>query len=155
MKKIILVLGIILGTIALFAFNTQSKLEDEKKTIIATIERGYFNGAFNGLDTKSMAQTFHEDFAIYYAEGGDTLGKYPIKEWIAGVEKRKAAPTFDPNKKEWQGKCVMLDITGDAAFVKVELKKNGKQTYTDYLTLLKFKSGWRIVAKVYHDHTEK
>ena len=30
----------------------------------------------------------------------------------------------------------------------------GKHVYTDYLSLLKFDSGWRIVAKVYHSHGE-
>ncbi len=32
------------------------------------------------------------------------------------------------------------------------LSKDGRLVYTDYLSLLKFDSGWRIVAKVYHSH---
>ncbi|MEM7355177.1 MAG: nuclear transport factor 2 family protein [Acidobacteriota bacterium] len=38
--------------------------------------------------------------------------------------------------------------------MKIELSKDGKLVYTDYLSLLKFDSGWRIVAKVYHSHKD-
>jgi hypothetical protein len=38
------------------------------------------------------------------------------------------------------------------AAAKIEISKNGKMVYTDYLSLLKFEDGWRIVAKVYHAH---
>jgi predicted dehydrogenase len=32
------------------------------------------------------------------------------------------------------------------------LSRDGKLVYTDYLSLLKFSSGWKIAAKVYHEH---
>ena len=46
----------------------------------------------------------------------------------------------------------MIDVTGGVAMVKVELSQEGELVYTDYLSLIKFDSGWRIVAKVYHKH---
>jgi len=36
----------------------------------------------------------------------------------------------------------------------VELFRDGELVFTDYLSLLKFDSGWRIVAKVYHKHQQ-
>jgi hypothetical protein len=150
-KTTLLFLGLAIIVTFLTAFKFLA-LNEEEKAIKTMIEKSYFNGAFNSYDTKSMAQGFHPDFAIYYAEGGDTLGKYPIKDWIAGIEKRKAAPTFDASKREWVGKFMSVDITGNSAMAKVELSKNNKLVYTDYLSLLKFESGWRIVGKVYHEH---
>jgi Putative lumazine-binding len=98
-----------------------------------------------------MRKGFHKDFAIFYAEGGDTLGKYPINYWISGIEKRKAKPDFDPKKREWKGVIKFVDVTGNSAMAKVELSKNNKLTYTDYLSLLKFEKNWKIVGKVYND----
>ena len=49
----------------------------------------------------------------------------------------------------------MIDITGTAAIVKIELFKGGKQIYTDYLSLYKFEEGWRIVNKIYFKHEDK
>jgi len=46
----------------------------------------------------------------------------------------------------------MVDVTGHAAQVKIELLNQGKHVYTDYLSLLRFNSGWRIVAKVFQEH---
>ena len=33
-----------------------------------------------------------------------------------------------------------------------ELSRGGKLVYTDYLSLLKHTNGWKISAKVYHQH---
>jgi len=41
-----------------------------------------------------------------------------------------------------------VDISGDAAIVKVELTHEDEHVYTDYLSLLKFESGCKIVGKV-------
>jgi Putative lumazine-binding len=149
-KSVIVVLSTIL--IGVLTISWKNKKESENEIAIKNlIEKSYFNGAYNGLDTKSMAAGFHKDFAIFYAEAGDTLGKYPINDWIKGIEKRKAKPEFDPKKKDWKGVIKFVDITGGSAMAKVELSKNGKLTYTDYLSLLKFDKTWKIVGKVYHE----
>ena len=41
-----------------------------------------------------------------------------------------------------------VDITGNAASVKV-VEVYEKTKYTDYLSLLKFAGGWKIVNKIY------
>lgn len=115
------------------------------------IVRSYVHGAFNELNPAAMERGFHPDFAIFSAKG-DELGRYEIADWIQGVAKRKADPEFDAAKNRWQHKIVSLDVTGGAAAAKIELYKDGKLVYTDYLSLLKFESGWRIAAKVYHSH---
>jgi hypothetical protein len=98
-----------------------------------------------------MKKGFHKDFAIFSAKG-EEISRYPIADWIEGIEKRKAKDGFDPAAQKWEHKLPQIDITGGSASVKVELFKDGKHVYTDYLSLLKFDSGWKIVAKVYHKH---
>ena len=124
---------------------------DDKAAVEQVIKSAYFNGAFNDLDTESMKKGFHPDFAIFSAKG-KKLGKYPIAVWIERTEKRKSDPGFDPAQVARDCKITSLDVTGGCATAKVEIHKNGKLVYTDYLSLLKFDDGWKIVAKVYHSH---
>ena len=124
---------------------------DPADEVRAVVEDCYINGAFNALDPDAMKSGFHPDFAIFSADGED-IKKYPIGEWAAGVAQKKADPDFDPANNVWEHKLPIVDVTGGAASVKVELYRNGTLVYTDYLSLLRFDSGWRIVAKVYHRH---
>ena len=137
---------LLIGSIATAFLNADSKSEVEK-----VIQESYFNGAFNDLDTVSMRQGFHADFAIFSAKGNE-INRYPIDTWIEGIEKRKQDPNFDPSQAKMDCEIASLDITEGCAAAKIEISKNGKMVYTDYLSLLKFDDGWKIVAKVYHAH---
>lgn len=124
---------------------------NEKNAIEDLILTSYVHGAFNELNPNAMLNGFHSDFAIFSADG-ENLSRYEIEEWAKGVEKRKTDPKFDASKNKWDHNFAAIDITGEAAMVKIELSKDGKHIYTDYLSLLKFDSGWKIVAKVYKKH---
>lgn len=141
----ILVIGLVSS--GLLAADAEVKIEK-------VIKSAYFNGAFNDLDTESMRKGFHADFAIFSAKGND-ISKYPIAVWIEGIEKGKKSSDFDKSRAKMDCKIASLDITGGAASAKIEISKDGKMVYTDYLSLLKFDDGWKIVAKVYHAHPKK
>ena len=153
--KRILILSTSLMLVALLTLSfthknaIEAKAEEEVKQLIL---KAYINGAFNELNADAMRKGFHEDFAIYSPKG-ESISKYPIAVWADGVEKRKAN-NYDPGdpKNKWDHKFALVDVTGHAAQVKVELFNQGKHVYTDYLSLLKFDSGWRIVAKGYQQH---
>ena len=98
-----------------------------------------------------MRKGFHPDFAIFTPKG-KTISKYPIDTWIKGIEKRKASPDYDKNRAKFACKIISVDVTGVCASAKIEVSKTGKKIFTDYLSLLKFEDGWKIVAKVYHRH---
>ena len=137
-----------------FAFvrKANSKLDAEMETIKELVLKAYVHGAFNELDADAMRKGFHEDFAIYSPKG-EAISKYPIANWADGVAKRKAnGYDFNDPKNKWDHKFANIDVTGQAAQVKIELYNQGKHVYTDYLSLLKFSNGWRIAAKVYHKH---
>ena len=152
MKKITLALAVVLSLGIITAFTTFTVKKDlEESAVTSLIEKAYLHGAFNELNPDAMAAGFHEDFAIFSAKG-ESLSRYEIADWIAGVKKRKSSPDFDASKNVWDYKFASVDVTDGSAAVKVELSKDGKHIYTDYLSLLKFESGWKIVAKVYTKH---
>ena len=151
-KKLVFTLTAAVVLAGLFAFTTKeiadSKAEKEVKELIL---KSYVHGAFNELDPDAMLAGFHSDFAIFSADG-EQISKYPIATWAEGVAKRKGKEDFDPKKNKWDANFASVDVTGGSAAVKIELSHEGKHVYTDYLSLLKFDSGWKIVAKVYHKH---
>ncbi len=137
---------IILLPVFVFAQNTDTKAEVEE-----VIKRSYFNGAFNDQDTEAMREGFHKEFSIFSADG-EEISRYQIDTWIKGIEKRKESENYDPERVKMDCRIVSTDVTGNCAAVKVEMFKDSKPVYTDYISLLKFSSGWKIVAKVYHAH---
>ena len=142
---------IFFGLLLLVLIVTTSLNADSKAEVEKVIQASYFNGAFNDLDTESMRKGFHPDFAIFSAKGNN-ISRYPIDAWIKSTENRKQDPNFDKAQAKMDCKIASLDVTEGCAAAKIEISKNGKMIYTDYLSLLKFEDGWKIVAKVYHAH---
>ena len=151
-QKYLYLLGITLFCFLTWSFTTNnfydSMAEDDIKKLI---KKCYVHGAFNELNPDAMLEGFHPDFAIYSAKG-EEISKYPIKTWAESVSKRKMSDDFDPAKNKWEHKFASVDVTGGSASVKIELHHEGEHVFTDYLSLLKFDNGWKIVAKVYHRH---
>lgn len=152
MKKALILPGLflLLITVTITTINF-SPVNEETEAVKTVILDGYINGAFNDLDPDAMERSFHKDFAIYSANGNE-ISKYPIAQWVESVRKRKGSEDFDPTQNKWEHTFASVDITGNSAAVKVELHRKGTHVYTDYLSLLKFDDGWKIVAKVYHQH---
>jgi len=143
-----LCLALILSVGAVAAAQDEPDPADEVRRVV---EDSYIHGAFNELDPDAMRNGFHPDFAIFSADG-EKIKRYPIDVWAAGVAQRKAEPDFDPADNVWKHEFPIVEVTGGAALVKVELYRNDELVFTDYLSLLEFESGWKIVAKVYHKH---
>ena len=151
MKKTLFLIGafVMLGASA-FTLNA-IKLNVAEQEVKDLVKTAYLHGAFNELNPDAMAAGFHDDFAIFSAKG-EELSRYEIADWVAGVRKRKESSDFDPASNIWDYKFAIVDVTDGSAVAKVELSKDGKHIYTDYLSLLRFESGWKIVAKVYTKH---
>ncbi len=144
MKKYITLLLIIMLSFSVFG---QEKSGD-KELILKTIEKAYVQGIQNGKDIKNIEKGFHPGFNLLGVDNDNMLTKFPIYTWSAYVNKRVAAG--EKPEVETTSKYPMVDITGKAAVVKVELYREGKMIFTDYLSLYKFEEGWKIVSKIYH-----
>lgn len=152
MKSQIILLSTALVLLAGFTINSTLKIHHDEEDIKEALETGYVHGAFNELNPDAMAETFHEDFAIFSPGKDGKINRYPIANWVEGTKKRKSDPNFDPANNKWEHEFKRVDVSGKAAHVEVELHRNGKHVYTDYLSLLKFDDQWKVVAKVYHEY---
>jgi hypothetical protein len=123
----------------------QSDEELVKQVVISA----YIEGIQNTGPIEDIRKGFHPTFAMLRQVEND-VKPYPIDEWIAAIEKRRAEATSPPKRTE--ATFLSVDVTGTAALVKLELYRENKKTFTDYLVLYKFTEGWRIVSKTYYRH---
>jgi len=108
------------------------------------------NGICNVGDEEAIKKGFHEDFSLKGINNGK-LSVLPISRWIEIIKKNKAEGNYPPKEKT-RFEYPLIDITGNAAMVKVKFMRGDKHIYTDYLLLLKFSEEWRITDKIYFRH---
>lgn len=114
-------------------------LADVEKTVWS-----YLDGLYEG-DTTKLATAFHE-VSHLYALGSDGVTDLPRADWLKMVAGR---PSPKSQALERADRIVSVDFSGpETAFVKLECAVPPRY-FTDYLTLLKLKDGWRIVSKTF------
>lgn len=118
--------------------------ETAERDAIAAVVDDYFQGMYHS-DTARLGRAFHEDARITGYDEGKLINN-PIAgfiKFVGGV----SAPAEDGEAFDME--ILSVDITGSAAAVKVRDVYKGLR-FIDYLTLLKFDDGWRIVNKTFH-----
>jgi hypothetical protein len=120
----------------------------DEEAIKALVQTAYVDGLQNLVDLERTKAGFHPDFVLLGLRDGK-LTRLPIAEWIASAEKRKADGVKPPLTV---CKFLVIDVTGSAASVKLELHQNDKRIFTDYLSLYKFPDGWKIAGKIFYRH---
>ena len=149
MKKTILAfLIILLSFSALFAQDEQAK---EKELIKQVIQSAYVDGLCNNTDEEAVKNGFHPGFNLLSAGKGNTMWKLPIYNWIEIAKEGKGKG----NKYSFQNehktvKFLLIDIAGNVAVAKIEFYEGDELNYIDYLSLIKFMDGWKIVSKMAH-----
>lgn len=141
----------VLLSIGMFVSFAQDKAVEEE-AIKKVIVDGYVNALLNFGDTEPTRSSFYPGFFITKIEDNQ-ISHYPIYNWIENVEGRKQRGEIPTGK--FEPKFPLIDITANAAIVKMELYKNGELIFTDYLSLYRFTQGWKIVQKIYHRHPQK
>ncbi len=130
------------------AAQTGSASADEK-AITDVIESAYVDGLQNWGDIEAIRAGFHPSFELLTKTKDNQIQKLPIGQWIESVEARKAKNPEGP-EKIITADILEIDITVDAAAVKLDLIRDDTRIFTDYLLLYKFSEGWRIVGKIYY-----
>lgn len=116
------------------------EIEIVKKTII----EAYVEGIFLQGNAKLLKKGWHPQCDIVIFENGK-ITKLPAKYWIDRLKKNPKP--LDPSVTY---KFIDVKVTGYAAIAIIEIFSHGKQVYTDYMCLYKFKDGWKIVTKIYY-----
>ena len=125
--------------------------EKEEAAIRKVIEESYVKGVHIDRNVKAMRKGFHPQFSMFIMKD-NTISTWSIDHWIDVVEKGLKKNPMPP-KHETTHEFSMIDITGNAAVAKIEIFRDGKHIFTDYMSLYKFKEGWKIVGKIYYRHS--
>jgi hypothetical protein len=145
MKQFFISLTAILCSIFALAQNA------EEQTIKQVVSSAYVEGIQNNGSIEDIRKGFHPTFTMLRLVENE-VKPYPIEEWIGAIEKRRAEAKPEAKPVRTEAKFLNVDITGNAAIVKLELYREGKHTFTDYIALYKFTDGWKIVSKTYYRH---
>jgi hypothetical protein len=119
----------------------------EEAAIIDAINRSYVQGVHVQNSPKLMRSGMHESF-VMFSLTDEGVKQTTRAEWIARIKPRpEGAP--EPNIK---ADIKVLDRSGNAAIARVELHRDGKHIFTDYISLYRFDDGWKLVAKTFMRH---
>ncbi len=93
-------------------------------------------------DVSSFKKSFDPGAKLFFVKKDGSLGQLTQEQWYKGFEASAG--------KEEKGELTIVatDITGKAASVKVR-EVYPTSIYTDYVSLLKLGTQWRIVNKIY------
>ena len=147
MKPVTVALALVLGLAAWAPL--VGAAEGDVEAVKAVVKSAYVDGVHAKGDPALMRAGFHPDFRMLALREG-ALTAVTLEEWAGRIEKgareRKAPPP------EIRHEFTSVDVTGNAAVVRLELHRGGKHTFTDYLSLYRFADGWKIVGKTFHTH---
>ena len=145
-KTILLTIFISLSISILFA---QENQEQEKKLIKNVIQSAYVDGLCNQADEDAIKKGFHSGFALLSAGSGNTMWKLPIYNWIEiAKEGKKKGFKYSFQNEYTTVKYLFIDIAGTVATAKIEFYEGKELNYIDFLSLIKFEDGWKIVSKI-------
>jgi len=148
MKKLILA-AICLVSVCSISF-AQDDIQKEKESIKKVIQEAYVDGLCNNADEVAVNKGFHPGFNLIGAGKGNTMWKHPIYNWIEGAKEGKKKHKYAFQDEFTTVKFLSVDVTGNVAISKIEFYEGGKKKYIDYLSLIKFEDGWKIVNKLFY-----
>lgn len=128
-----------------FWLSAQSTATDEE-AIRRCIQESYVQGIHNKAGIALIEKGFHPGFEMLGMQHG-LLTRYPIYSWIETIKKAMQNLQESP---AITASIPLVDVAGDAAMARVELYREGKHLFTDYMSLYRFEDGWKIVAKIYY-----
>ncbi|MHC2108885.1 nuclear transport factor 2 family protein [Methylobacterium sp. CM6246] len=124
--------------------NSKAVATQDFDAVVAAVQR-YVDGMQTG-DPKTTAKAFHDDAVMYGFAGGTLLGG-PISNLYDYVEKSGKAPNM-------RTRIDVLAITPTTAVARVDMENDANGAdYTDFHTLIKQDGQWKVIAKLFHQHT--
>ncbi len=140
--------GLSLSTVVLFAQDSNQK---DEKLIKKVINDAYVEGLCNKFDKEAIEAGIHPLFSLYSIGMGNRLYIYPISNWLEDAkEGEKKGFKYSFQNEITTIKYLFLDITGKTAVAKIEFYEGGELHFIDYLSLIKFEDGWKLVSKMAH-----
>ena len=123
-----------------------------REAVEKVVTDAYVDGVHRNQDAAAMRRGFHPDFKMLMLRDG-ALRAVTLDEWTARIEATAKDP--DRHRAEILAKMTNVDVVGTAASVRIEIHKDGRHVWTDYLSLYEFPDGWKIVAKTFYSHPKE
>ena len=141
----------VLALVLLLAPALALAADSDTDAVKAVVQSAYIEGVHANPDAAKMRQGFHPDFRMLVLRDGK-MTSVTLEEWIGRMEdSRKKNPNAP--KPSVRAEFPVVDVTANEAVVKVELYRDGKHAFTDYLLLYKFPDGWKIVSKIFQSYS--
>ncbi len=129
--------------------SSSAAADDDRAAIETVVKAAYVDGVHANFDPEAMRKGFDPAFRMQILREGK-VASLTLEEWITRLEKSaKENPAAKPVVRH---EFKLVDVSGTAAIARVELWRDGKHTFTDYLSLYKLPEGWRIAAKTFYAH---
>lgn len=133
--------------VALLPSSTRGQHADSAAADIRrVIQESYVEGVFIDRDPSVVRRGFHPQFVMSVLDD-DSVIAASLDMWLGRMQ-------LDGERSSDRIRSVIdsVDITGNAAVVKLRLWINDHHTYTDYMGLYRFPDGWKIVNKLFATH---
>jgi hypothetical protein len=129
------------------AMNGQDGREKVQQEVVDVVVNAYIEGIHGTQDEKRVRAGFHESFRML-VRTGDGIRPVSVEEWLRSIEQSK-----QKHPEMWEADTTYqldwVDVTEDAAGVKIRVYKGDKHFSTDYMLLYRFADGWKIVSKIF------
>jgi len=112
--------------------------------IVQVVDEAYVQGIHLDADAEKVRKGMHESFVMFVRTDAG-VNQVTRDAWVARLKPREASAPRPDIKAD----ITVLDQTGDAAVVRVHLFRDGKQIFTDYISLYRFADGWKLVGKTF------
>jgi Putative lumazine-binding len=124
-------------------------MSHDRSTIEAVVQL-YLDGLYEG-DADKLGQAFHPTADLRWQENGE-LHVLNYADWLERMRQRTSPKSQGHPRHDF---VVTVDRADEStALVKVQCALPPR-FYTDYLVVLKLKSGWQVVSKSYRYETRE
>lgn len=141
MKKNLTLLVLILSAVGLTARQQSASAKNAEEAAVRQAIEHYFRGHATG-DGEHFKKAFHPESKLFWIRNGE-FAQRTSADYIAGASGKPA-----PDEAQRKRRIESIDITGNAAMVKVVLDYPSMR-FTDYMSMLKIGGEWKIVNKTY------
>lgn len=136
-------------TASIFAVNQESDSQ-EKESIGKVIREALVDGYLNEYDLQKMQEGIHPELSIVELHNNE-LSRRGYPELVEYVRRVK------PDRPEGRRvrvniKILNVDIVGDIGCAKVEFYVGSELHGTDFITLMRFADGWKLIGSVAYEH---
>jgi ketosteroid isomerase-like protein len=138
------------AVLAALAAGAAVAADGDRAAIESVIKAAYVEGVHIKGDPALMRKGFHPDFRMFVLREG-ALTTLTLDEWAARIEKGARERTGPA--PQIRAEFPLVDVTKNNAVARVEIHRDGKHIFTDYLSLYRFADGWKIVGKIFQSHS--